>query len=262
MKKTLKTPLFPQSRATIALSGESIEIIHALKAIGIETFQIEKNPLLDTSISSHADCNILQLDENSFVCSEHLKEKLSNYINGSAIVNNFTNKNLKSQKVSIYSEKIASPYPNDVKINVRFTKNNVICNTKAVSSAIIQYAEIHEKKPIHCNQGYVGCSSVLVSPNAVMTDDKSVYNCFDSIGFDCLMLSKGQIKLSGYNYGFIGGCCGFVDKNVLAFTGKIDSHGDSNKIKAFLNKYNVKAIELTNAALTDIGGIVPILEEI
>ena len=28
------------------------------------------------------------------------------------------------------------------------------------------------------------------------------------------MLSKGQIKLSGYSYGFVGGCCGFIDKNL------------------------------------------------
>lgn len=75
------------------------------------------------------------------------------------------------------------------------------------------------------------------------------------------MLSKGQIKLSGYSYGFIGGCCGFIDKSTLVFTGKIDSHTDSKKIKKFLDKYNVNALELTKNCLTDIGGIIPILEE-
>lgn len=75
------------------------------------------------------------------------------------------------------------------------------------------------------------------------------------------MLSKGQIKLIGHEYGFIGGCCGFIDKNLLAFNGRLDTIDDADKIKDFLGKYNVKYIELTDAPLTDIGGIVPLFEE-
>lgn len=76
------------------------------------------------------------------------------------------------------------------------------------------------------------------------------------------MLSKGQIKLSGYSYGFIGGCCGFIDKNLIAFNGKLSTYNDAGKIKNFLRKYNVNYVELTDKPLTDIGGIVPIFEEI
>ena len=164
--------------------------------------------------------------------------------------------------MNIIIEEIASPYPGEVRINVKRTGKAIVCNTKYVSESIKSYSDNYGIDLIHSNQGYVGCSSILISDNVVMTDDESVYSAFCRIGFDCLMLSKGQIKLSGYSYGFIGGCCGFIDRNLIAFNGKLSTHGDADKIKSFLSKYNISYIELSDEPLTDIGGLVPILEEL
>ena len=164
--------------------------------------------------------------------------------------------------MKVYSEKISSPYPGEAAINVKKLDNCIVCNTKYISSSVQAYAAANNLNLYHCNQGYVGCSSVLVNQSAAITDDDSVYETFRRIGLDCLMLSKGQIKLRGHSYGFIGGACGFIDKKLIAFTGRLNTHSDAEKIKAFLNKYNVVYIELTDEPLTDVGGIVPILEEI
>ena len=75
-----------------------------------------------------------------------------------------------------------------------------------------------------------------------------------------LKIQKGFISLPGYDYGFIGGCCGKLSKNILAFTGKIESHPDYNNIKDFCRNYNVNVLSLTNDDLLDIGGILPIAE--
>lgn len=270
MKKPLETPLLPQGKATVAVSKNAVKVISALKRTNTEVFEIPENQKLEPSISSHADCNILQLDRNTFITDKTSALLLSDLFKMNNIVNYLTigqekekfilSKN--DEKVNIIVEEISSPYPDEVRINIKRTEKAIVCNTKFVSESIKAYAENYGLDLIHSNQGYVGCSSVLISDNAVMTDDESVYSAFCRIGFDCLMLSKGQIKLSGHSYGFIGGACGFIDKNLLAFTGKLNTHNDAEKIKQFLNKYNVNYVELTDEPLTDVGGIVPILEEI
>ena len=270
MKKPLETPLLPQGKATVAVSKNALKVISALKRTNTEVFEIPENQKLEPSVSSHADCNILQLDRYTFITDKTSALLLSDLFKTNNIVNYLTigreKENLffsrNAEKVNIIVEEISSPYPDEVKINVKKTEKAVVCNTKYVSEIIKAYAENYGLDLIHSNQGYVGCSSVLISDNAVMTDDESVYSAFCRIGFDCLMLSKGQIKLSGHSYGFIGGACGFIDKNLLAFTGKLNTHNDAEKIKQFLNKYNVNYVELTDEPLTDVGGIVPILEEI
>ncbi len=264
MRRILKTPLLPQGKATVAVSADATETIAALEKAGVEVFKVNVNPKLSAPVASHPDCNLLQLDEGSFVCDKNLAPSLISYIQENDIVNYLTIGwgTEKFEKVKVYSECIKSPYPAEAAINVKRLKNSIVCNTSHVGKTIQAYAAKKDITLFHCNQGYVGCSSVLVAPNAAMTDDISVYDTFHRIGLDCLMLSKGQIKLSGYSYGFIGGCCGFIDKNLIAFNGKLSTHNDAEKIKSFLNKYNVSYIELTDSELTDIGGIVPIFEEI
>lgn len=269
MKKPLETPLLPQGKATVAVSKNAVKVISALKRTNTEVFEIPENQKLEPSISSHADCNILQLDRNTFITDKTSALLLSDLFKMNNIVNYLTigqekekfilSKN--DEKVNIIVEEISSPYPDEVRINIKRTEKAIVCNTKFVSESIKAYAENYGLDLIHSNQGYVGCSSVLISDNAVMTDDESVYSAFCRIGFDCLMLSKGQIKLSGHSYGFIGGACGFIDKNLLAFTGSLSTHNDAEKIKQFLNKYNVSYVQLSDEPLTDVGGIVPILEE-
>ena len=264
MKRILETPLFPQSKATVAVSESAEEAVLALKKIGIEVFGIKNNPKLNRPVSDHADCNLLQLDKNTFICDEQLLPSFVEFLQNQEIVNNLTIGQGEEEKrqVKVYGEKIYSPYPCEAAINVKRLADCIVCNTKYVAKTIQVYSAANDINLYHCNQGYVGCSSVLISDNAAMTDDESVYDTFRRIGIDCLILSKGQIKLSGYNYGFIGGSCGFIDKNLLAFNGKLSSHSDEYKIKKFLRKYNVNYIELSDEPLTDIGGIVPILEDI
>ncbi|WP_418544946.1 DUF6873 family GME fold protein, partial [Hominenteromicrobium sp.] len=68
------------------------------------------------------------------------------------------------------------------------------------------------------------------------------------------------VFLDGYDYGFLGGCCGLIDKNVVAFTGKLDSLECAAEIRTFLEKHCVQYIELTQNQMIDIGGILPLME--
>ncbi len=80
-------------------------------------------------------------------------------------------------------------------------------------------------------------------------------------GIDVLMVEQGDVRLYGYSYGFIGGCCGKISKDILAFTGKLILHRDCDRIKSFLRNYNIYSLELSNKPLTDVGSIFPVIQE-
>ena len=69
------------------------------------------------------------------------------------------------------------------------------------------------------------------------------------------------MKIDKYDYGFIGGCCGLINKNVLLFNGDLSLHSDFDKIKKFLYDNNVNYIDIKGKPLTDIGSIIPIMEK-
>ena len=77
---------------------------------------------------------------------------------------------------------------------------------------------------------------------------------------DALYISERAIRLDGYDWGLIGGCCGLIDKNVLAFTGALDSLESGGLIRDFLSSHGVTPVELTNRPMLDIGGILPLRE--
>ena len=117
--------------------------------------------------------------------------------------------------------------------------------------------------PIYATaQGYTRCAAAIVDQNSVITADMGLSMVLKRAGLTVLEIQPGAIRLPGYPYGFIGGCCGLIAPNQLAFTGSLGFHPDSQKIKSFLQERGVQWIELTNEPLLDIGGIIPITERV
>lgn len=256
MFKLLSTPLLPESKVkTVFMSDEYTELTTKLnKEFDIDVISVTVNPKLDSSISRHADCALVQIDDSLFIGDS------TNYNN---IVNYLTIK--KGEYINSFSmipikEEVNSPYPGDVKLNIKVIDDRIICNSRFISAEINEYT--HEKHIEHINvkQGYSACSCVVLNNKALITDDESI--CLSSVtnGIDTLLINKGSVKLNGYNYGFIGGTCGMIDNNLIAFTGNLETHTDCDRIISFLNKHNVKYSELSDGPLVDIGGIIPLFE--
>lgn len=235
---------------TLFLSGSEPEIINKLNTMGYNIIISEPNKALDVPIRSHTDCLLFKPDKNTYFIEEGNYHNLVNILTKDEEQNLFKEKNI--TKVSV----IKSPYPDDVKLNAKVFGKKILCNTNTVSDYIKAYALKNNYKLIHCNQGYAACSTVKLTDNAAITDDLSVYNTLSSIEIDCLMVSKGSVKLKGYSYGFIGGCCGMIENNLIAFTGNIDKHADSELIKNFFMKHCIDYINLSDGELIDIGGII------
>lgn len=245
--KYIENPNLPQGRVTVAaISSQAGESIKKLNELGIKTVEIKPYNVLPNPVNSHADLQILHLGNNNIFCqNEHL------------CVGEF-NKNFNIRRINDFA---GNKYPNDVRLNCAIIGNKIICNIKTIAYEVLEYAQANQLNVINVNQGYTRCSICVVNENAIITDDESIFAAAGNFFNDTLFISKGSIGLKGYGYGFIGGCCGKIDKNKIAFNGAIESHKDYKKIIDFLGRNSVECIELHNNPLYDIGGILPLCEE-
>ncbi len=191
----------------------------------------------------HADMQIIHICNNIFVCSETVLEHYKKML----------------PDAEIYCGKApCSDYPHNIAYNACIIENKIFCNSKYTDSIVLKKAIDAGLEIIDVKQGYAKCSTAVVAENAVITSDKGLYKIYVEQGIDVLLIREGHIILKGYNHGFIGGCCGKIDKNILWFYGDITAHPDYIKIKEFCDKYSCEVEYAKGFPLTDIGSILPI----
>ncbi len=247
MQKPLKTPNVPSGKVkSVAVSDYSDDLIKQLIEFDIEPIITIKNNLLDDKINYHTDMLILNIKQGILIADESQS-------------NNFVKYLTKGYELKKLNKRVKSPYPDDSLLNCVVLGNKLICNKKSISTEVLQIAEQYDV--VNVNQGYSKCSVCVVNNNALITDDESIYSASQLNQIDSILISKGSVKLNGFDYGFIGGCTGLIDKNKMLFNGDINYHNDCNKIIDFLNKYKVEPVIIENRPLVDIGSIIPITEE-
>ncbi|MBQ2964030.1 MAG: hypothetical protein IJE14_05150 [Clostridia bacterium] len=146
-------------------------------------------------------------------------------------------------------------YPSDILLNCCFIGNFIICKSDNTPEFLKQ-----GKTVIDVKQGYAKCSCIPVDDNSLITDDYSIYSAAINYGLDALLVKKDCIKLDGFDTGFIGGCCGKLSENMLAFCGDITKHTDYAQIDSFLRERNVYPHPLFGGELIDIGSILPVTQ--
>ncbi len=244
----IKTPNLPQSDvALIAISDTYPKIIDALKTLGIETIEVEACLNLSKPVSSHADMLCHHIGKNHIIVATgdgDLKAKLESY-GFDAVSSN---------------KCISKLYPYDVPLNAARVGNYLIANQAALDNTIMDYCEENGIEIVHVKQGYTKCSTIVVDEHSIITADQSIEKAARAARIDTLLIEQGYITLPGCGYGFIGGACGFISKDKIAFTGNIHSHPSYAKMKNFLGRKGIQMISLTDDDLIDIGGIIPLKE--
>lgn len=148
-------------------------------------------------------------------------------------------------------------YPNNIELNAAHIGNYILCKKSHSNKEMLLWYINNGIKIIDIKQGYARCSTAIVSNNAIITDDESIYKACKGINdIDVLKINKGSIRLKGCDYGFIGGCCFKSDVNILTFFGDIKTHSDYYEIKDFCRNYGVELLSLDNSPLIDLGGVV------
>lgn len=236
-------PNLPSGKVVhIVANGEYPQYIKELESCGINVLLTEPCTGILHSLRCHADMLFSNLGNGEFLIEKtqkNLKDKLTQ-------LNLFTEYN---------DVELGKKYPEDIALNACIVGNKVICGKKGVHQAIKKNRDI-----IEVNQGYVKCSVCVVNENSLITDDESIYEACRLKGLDVLLISKGSVSLDGFDYGFIGGCCGKIADDTLAFCGDLNTHTDAYRIKSFLREHGVYPVSLANGCLIDIGSLLPVTQ--
>lgn len=245
MQKFIKNPYLPESRVnTVIISRKYKKIVNEIEKLKIKCILIEENNDLPPFVNQHADMLVHHLKDNEILLFNYDK-KLNETLTDLGFKLHFSNSKLKKE------------YPYDIPLNCICLNNVLFCNQKYTDTKILDFNK--NAKIINTKQGYVKCSCVLVSNTHIITSDKNIEKHMIQNGFKVLYVDPKNIVLEGYDNGFIGGCASLIDKNKLLFTGNLNEH--KNKIVDFCKSVNVDVIELPFKKLTDIGSIIPILQD-
>ena len=239
-------PNLPKNMAKICvLSGRNKPVVQALEARGIQCYLTRPSKRISQPVADHTDMLSLLVRPGKILLSSDQKE---------------LQKRLTSAGVEVISFNELNPgYPDETALNNLILGNQMIGGPAAAKNLARLQAQKLEFSEIR--QGYTRCSAVPVQEKAVITADRNLGRLLQELGFDVLEIEPEKgIQLKGYAYGFLGGSCGKISLNELAFCGDFSLLNQSQQIEAFLKKYDVKPISLCQGPIHDIGGIVAIAE--
>ncbi|ABP67891.1 hypothetical protein Csac_2313 [Caldicellulosiruptor saccharolyticus DSM 8903] len=247
----LKFPYLPSKKVTHVLIDKRAydKTVYILEDLKIEAIFCEESNDVYNAISSHPDIFYFHYEDNLIFAAPNSPKKTTDEL-------------CKLGFNIIFGERnVSKKYPGDIGYNLARIGNFVFHNFRFTDKIILKYIEKDNLRKIHVNQGYSKCSILIINERAIITSDKKIYKKALENNIDALLIVPGFIKLEGLNYGFIGGCGGLIDKDVLIFNGDISKHPDYSKIKEFLNKYKIECLCVEGFELSDIGSIIPLCQQ-
>lgn len=146
-------------------------------------------------------------------------------------------------------------YPKDCAYNLAVVGKNLVGNLKFAEKKIIEYFSEKNFDFINVKQGYTKCNLCIVGENAVVTEDENIYKVLNQKNIKVLKIKSGEISLKGFDYGFIGGASGFVDKNKIAFFGDFSKTSYYNELKGFVEAEGKEFLTLSKIPPNDYGSI-------
>lgn len=219
------------------------EIIENLKKLNINVVTTRKHEFLDEPVNGHPDMVIFQENFSEIIVCP---EEYDYYI-----------EKLKFLDIRITKgEKVLTKkYPKNICYNAVVNGKNFFHKLDSTDKKILDSMNEKKIKMINVNQGYTKCSIVNMGKKGIITSDRTIWKAFKEEGMEALLISNGHIKLSGYDYGFIGGATGFVD-NTLFLTGIINNHPDYSRMINFLKERSIKIVFLSKKNVYDLGTII------
>lgn len=215
--------------------------INSLKKLNYDVIKIPKDNNLYEAINGHTDIQLNILNKNTIIINKNINLSFKEL--------------LKTKNINFIESDstLSSKYPSNISLNAYITDNYLVHNLKFTDKKILEYCK--NKKTINVNQGYTKCSILPLREKVIITNDTGIYNTLKNENFDILLLPFGDIELSGFNYGFIGGVGGIISNDSMAFFGSLDNYAFGNEVKKFLYKYDIKPIYLSNTKLIDRGSL-------
>ncbi|HEY5575664.1 MAG TPA: hypothetical protein VIK34_02985 [Clostridiaceae bacterium] len=219
----------------------SEEELFNLRKLDCNIIKCPKCELLYNAVNGHPDMLLNITGEKSLVVHRNMDQDFLDYLG------------LLGFNVALSKESIRDSYPDDVILNAVNLKDMFIHKLGYTDGNLMAAAE--GKLLINVNQGYTKCSCAVVSDHALITSDISIQTALTDTDIDVLLLPPGDILLPGLDYGFIGGTCGLIDENHMAFYGDLAFYSYGKEVLDFLKNQDVEPIFLRRGKLADRGSI-------
>ena len=220
--------------------------LDSLYKIADEVFLLEPDSSLPLPISSHADLLL-------FVTQKHIIARADYYETQKAKIDEICR--FCGRSIRISDSKAGDIYPLDCAFCAFVSGGHLFCREASTDKDILECASLEGLRIVNVNQGYAKCSTAVLHDGALITSDVSIARVAEDNGIDHLLIRPGFIDLPGYDYGFIGGCCG-VWEDVLYFVGDVEAHPDYDSIFSFCQKHSTSAVSLSKDKLYDVGTLI------
>ncbi len=247
MEKFCK-PNIPEGRVKRAFISGILpqQIVSELNDFGIRTYKLGKTKNILSELAYHPDILI-----NNYRLGRWVVEEEANYLPTELPGYNM---------IEEAFEKLGDLYPYDCLFNSFRIGNTVFCGKRA-SYTITFNTQFENIELCYVAQGYAKCSTILVSEKACITCDPGIAKELRLRGIAVLKIPDNEgVNLNGFPSGLIGGCAALISKDILAFTGNLNTYKYGADIIDFCKDFGVDAFSLTNADMYDYGGILPISE--
>ena len=216
-----------------------------LTNLKIDIIKTEPIYEIDVPVRDHPDMAVHPIDYKKIVVynkhETYYREKLKKY----------------GVEVIPSSNKLNKLYPNDIALNVSRTNDYYFYKENCIDLSIEKNL-IGNSEPILVKQGYSKCSSLIIGNNLVITSDKGLCNTYLNNGVKCYLIPFGEIYLTGYDTGFIGGCGGMISEDELLFYGNLERYKYSDKLVEILKNENIKYYYPKDCEFIDLGSIIGI----
>lgn len=239
----------PQNAAAVAVSPLIPQMAEIkLKKLGIDVLKGYAPEKKVSAVSLHIDTNLVHIKENVFVASA------ASYEYYKKLFQNTDAKILQGGACGV------GVYPFDAAYNAAIIGDFAVICEKYADKILLDTLYKEGFEFINVKQGYAKCSVCVLDKNSLITDDTAIYKACEKKGLDVLLAEKGDVRLDGFEYGFIGGCSGKIKKDILVFCGNIELHKNADEIKSFCAARGVNVLSLGDFPLFDVGSILPVFE--
>lgn len=225
-------------------SGAPEEIKSALRQHGFLLLLLPPHPNLPPPVAAHPDLLIF-FARDAIYTSPLYREIADAELN--------TLSCLTGRDIRTVSREIGGLYPEDILLDAAQVGNRLFCLPGQTASELIA-----GMRTVAVKQGYAKCSVLPVGSHALITADPSVSAAASREGLSLLTVRPGNIRLPGYDTGFIGGASSYAPyrkTSEIFFCGKLAQHPDGEAIARFCRAHGRKPIALADIPLTDIGTV-------
>lgn len=242
----------PHAVRALIIGEKYMDILKApLARRGITCIALPDNPCVDARLSGHADLSAFHAGGARLWLAPQLK--------GGAFAGALSALGADIKYADIAQGDV---YPRDAQLNIAALGRAIIYNPAVAYMPIVEsFTKGDACRAVICRQGYAKCSCVVVDEGAIITSDRGIARAAECAGLEVLLISPGHVTLDGFEYGFMGGAAFKLSDDVIAFTGRLDSHPDAERILAFLARRGISPVYLTDIPAFDIGGAIPLTEK-